>query len=245
MRRLLLLFSFALLYPALARSDEVTDLRDRAIKACAKDPADFKKLKTHTLKAKGIWRSGPEPTPVSFELAAVWPSQARFHWEFGVGAAKTSLTIVGADDRAWRKVGDMKSVEFGVEDFNDFRADAYAIWVSTLTTLNDLDSRLAIGPPAKVNGEPVVSLKVTRRSWPEITLYFDEKTMLLRKMTYKAREAGVTANKELIYDGHKLSNGLMLPSKQSMILQGREIYSWTEMEYAFPEKIEAKLFEKP
>jgi len=245
MRWLLLVLSFAFLHVTLARSDEATDLRDRAIKACAKEPADLKKLKIHTLKAKGISRIGPEPAPATFELAAVWPSQVRLSWEFGVGAAKNVLTIVGTDDRGWKKIGDMKATELNVEDLNDFRADAYAIWVSTLSTLNDADSKLALVPPSKVNGEPVVGLKVTRRSWPEISLYFDDKTALLRKMAYKSREAGVTLNKELIYDGHKDFKGLLLPTKQTMLIQGREMLAWSEVEYTFPEKIEPKLFEKP
>jgi len=245
MRSLVLIVAIAVLCPTAAFSDDVSDLRDRVLKAVAKDPADLKKLKTHTLKAKGISRIGPEPSPATFEMSAVWPGQVRLQWEFGVGANKNTLIVAGTDDRGWKKISDMKAIDLSVEEFNDFRSDTYAIWVSTLSTLSDVDSKLAMAAPSKVNGEPVVGLKVSRRSLPEITLYFDEKTALLRKMTYKSRDAGVTLNKEIIYEGHKDFNGLMMPTKQTTMIQNREMLTWNEMEFAFPEKIEAKVFEKP
>lgn len=245
MRRHLVIVAVACLYPAIARPDEATELRDRALKACAKDPADLKKLRVHTLKAKGISHAGTDPSPAEHEMSAVWPGQIRLRWDFGVGASKTTVTVGGSDDRGWRKVGDTKAVDLSIEELNDFRADTYAIWVATLSTLNDVDNKLTVASPSKVNGEVVLGLKITRRSWPDVTLYFDSKSALLRKMAYKAREAGVTANKEFIYDGHKDFKGLMLPTKQSLMIGNREVFVWNEIEYDFPEKIEPKLFEKP
>src|SRR5437764_1085167 len=78
----------------------------------------------------------------------------------------------------------------------------------------------------KVGSAPVVGLKVGRRPWPEVTLWFDEKTSLLRKMAYRSREAGATLSKEMIYDGHKEVSGLMVPTKQATVVQGREVYQW-------------------
>ena len=245
MRRLLLVLPFALVLPAVAHPDDATEVRDRALKAFAKDPADVKKMRVHTLKAKGITKIGPEPAPAIFESSAVWPGQVRFFWEFGAGATKSNITIAGMDDRGWRKIGTGGVMDLNIEEQNDLRADSYAMWVSTLSTLSDTESKLAVAAPTKVNGDPVFALKVSRRSFPDITLYFDEKTGLLRKMAYRSREAGVTLNKEMIYDGHKDVKGLMLPTKQSTTIQGREAFAWTEMEYAFPEKIDAKVFEKP
>lgn len=245
MRRLLLVLPFVLVIPAVARPDEVADLRDRALKAFAKDPADIKKIRVHTLKAKGITKLGGEPSPATYEESAVWPGHVRFFWEFGTGSSKNNITIAGIDDRAWRKVGTAGVADLGPEELNDFRADAYAMWVSTLSTMSDAESKLTMAAPTKVNGVPVLGLKVSRRSFPDITLYFDEKSGLLRKMSYRSREAGVNLNKEMIYEGHKDVKGLMLPTKLTIVIQGREAFAWGEMEYGFPEKIDAKTFEKP
>jgi hypothetical protein len=64
-------------------------------------------------------------------------------------------------------------------------------------------------------------------------------------MVYRSREAGVVLTKEKFYDGHKEVGGLKVPGRETTIVQGREVYSWTEMEYAFLDKIDPKAFEKP
>lgn len=245
MRYLLPALAVALVLPAASRADAVSDLKDKALKAVAKDPADLKKIRTHTLKAKGLSKLNAEPAPATLEIMASWPGQLRATWEFAAGTAKNGITLCGSDDKGWRRPVGAPAIDLSVEELNDFRSDAYAYWVSTLTTLNDVETRLSAGGTAKVGDKPVIGLRVSRRPWPEVTLYFDEKTGLLRKMTYRSRDAGVSTTKEMIYDDHKDFGGLMLPTKQTTIVQGREHYNWTDMEYAMPEKIEPKLFEKP
>jgi hypothetical protein len=245
MRRLFLVLPIVFILNAVVRADEVTDLRDRALKAFAKDPTDIKKMRVHTLKAKGTMKIGNEPMPATFEQSAVWPGQVRFFWEWGTGAAKNSVTIAGANDGGWRRIGTGPAMDMSIEEKNDLRADAYAMWVATLSTLSDTDTKLAVATPIKINGDPAFGLKVTRRSFPDVTLYFDEKSGLLRKTTYRSREAGVTLNKELTYDGHKPTKGLMLPTKETIVIQGKEAFLWGELEYEFPEKIDAKVFEMP
>jgi hypothetical protein len=246
MRHLLFALSLAIALPAAARPDEVSDLKDKALKAAAKDPADLKKFRSHTLKARGISRLSPEPTAATFELAAVWPGQFRATWEFGPpGGAKNGITLIASDDKGWEKQIGLATADLSVEKLNDLRSDAYAYWVSTLTTLNDAETRLSAGGTSKVGDDAVVGLKVSRRAYPDVVLYFDEKSGVLRKMTYRSRDAGVTSNKEMIYEGHKEAHGLTLPTRQTTLVQGREIYSWVAMEYGFPEKLDPKTFEKP
>jgi hypothetical protein len=245
MRRLFLVLPLVFIFNSVVRADEVTDLRDRALKAFAKDPFDSKKMHVHTLKAKGTMKIGNDPLPATFEESAVWPGQVRFSWEWGTGSTKNSVTMGGADDRGWRKIGTAAAMDLGIEEQNDLRADAYAMWVATLSTLSDTDSKLAVATPTKINGDPAFGIKVTRRSFPDITLHFDEKTGMLRKMAYRSRESGVTLNKEFLYDGHKQIKGLMLPTKETIIIQGKEAFVWGDLEYEFPEKIDAKTFEKP
>jgi hypothetical protein len=244
MRAILLTLPLVFVLPPLARADQATDLRDKALKALAKDPADLKKLRAYTMKAKGITRLGPEPMPATWEIAAVWPGQFRGTWEWGVGASKNSVVQCVSDDRGWRRVGSEPPIDLLVEQLNDLRADAYAIWVATLITLTDADTKLAYAGEDKHKDIPLQGLKITRRPWPDITLYFD-KDGLLRKMTYRSRDTGVNLTKEMIFDGHKEVSGLKMPTKQSIIVQNKESFTWTEMEYAFPDRIDPKTFQKP
>jgi len=244
MRAIFLALPLAIFFSATAGADEVSDLRDRVLKAYAKDPADIKKIRVHTLRAKGFSTFGDQPVPVTVELAASWPGHLKAVSEFGVGANKRIITMCGADDRGWKKFNADAAFELSADEVADFRGDAYGIWVSTLTTLNDADSKLSAAGRAKVGDDPVLGLKVSRRPWQDVTLYFHEKTGLLRKMTYRSRDSGATTTKDVTYDGHKLNGGLMLPTRQTTTIDGKELYTWTEMEYAFPGKLDPKLFEK-
>jgi hypothetical protein len=98
--------------------------------------------------------------------------------------------------------------------------------------------------PAKFGDLELQGLKVTRRPWPDINLYFD-KDGLLRRASYRAREAGVSVDKDMICDGHKEMSGLKMPTRLSVHIQKREVLSWSEMEFSFPDKIDPKTFEKP
>ena len=130
----------------------------------------------HTFKAKGISKLKPDPEPATWEVAAVWPGDIRLTWELGSGDKKTRFTLASTGDRGW-KSGTTIRPRTWLEVLNDVRADAYAIWVSTLTTLTDAETKLDYAGQSKLpNGDPVLGLKVSRRPWPDITLYFDAKS---------------------------------------------------------------------
>src|SRR5262245_7428812 len=190
MRRLLPLL-LSLLIPTAACPDEATDLRDKALAAAAKNPADLKKFKMYTLKAKGTSRLSAEPVDAAFDLVAVWPSRMRATWEFDSGANTKTATMCGVDDQGWQRATGLAPTDLTPDELTDFRADAYAVFTSTLLTLSEAGNTLTLAGRSKVNGDPLVGLKVSRRPWPDITLYFDEKTSLLRKMTYRSRQSGL------------------------------------------------------
>jgi len=244
MRAIFLALSLAILFTATARSDEVSDLRAQALKAYAKDPANIKKIRLYSFKAKGISTLGNQPVPSTFEMTAGFPGHLKATWEFGSGADKRVVTMCGADDRGWKKFDAGQAMELSVEALNDFRGDAYAVGVSTLITLNDVASKFSAAGRSKVGDDPVLGLKVSRPPMPDVTLYFHEKTGLLRRMSYRSREGGVMTTKDMTYDGHKETGGLMLPMRQTTHVDGKELYTWTEIEYTFLDKLDSKLFEK-
>lgn len=245
MPRLLLALPLALAVATPARPDEAADLKDRVLKAAARDPADIQKFKLFTLKAKGTSRASGEPLPAGFELAAVYPGKLKATWAFGEGAGKQVVTICATDDRGWRRGTNFPAADLGTEELNDFRSDAFAVFTSTLLPLAEKDTKVLPGGRSKVGADPVVGLKVVRRPYPEVTLYFDENTLLLRKMSYRSRENGIILQKEMVYGGHKPTSGLVLPTTQTTSVNGREVYTWTEMTFEFPDKLDGKTFDKP
>jgi hypothetical protein len=245
MPRLLLTLLFLLAVPAVAHPDEVTDLRDRVLKAAAKDPADVQKFKAFTLKAKGTSLLGPEPAVGTFELVAVYPGKLKVSWAFGSGDTKTAVSVCANDDKGWRSQSGAPARDMTIEELNDLRTDTYGVFASTLLTLTEPETKLAPGGRSKVGGAPVVGLKLSRRPFPEVTLYFDEKTYLLRKMTYRGRENGVVVSKEMVFGGYKEVGGLMLPTTQSTSAEGKEAYNLAEMQFTFPDRLDLRTFDKP
>jgi len=245
MPRLRLPVLLVLIAPAAARPDEVTDLRDRVLKAAAKDPADIQKFKAFALKAKGTSLLGPEPAPGSFELVAVYPGKLKVSWVFETGDGKTAVSVCAADDKGWRSQTGAPTRDMTVEELNDLRTDTYGVFASTLLALTEPETKLSLAGRSKLGGDPVVGLRLSRRPFPEVSLYFDEKTYLLRKMTYKGRENGVIVSKEMVFGGYKEVGGLMLPTTQSTRAQGEEKYNLAEIEFTFPDSLDPKTFEKP
>lgn len=244
MRRLLWAVPILMFAPA-AHADEAADLAARVLKACAADPADLKKLRTYTSKAKGTAVYGRDVLPASYDIRAIWPGQFSIYFEFDDKGTKKTITKAVSEDRGWQRVGGFPATELGIEDLNDFRTDVYGMWVYRLVTLAEAGTTLELAPKAKVNGEPVVGLVITRRPWPPVTLYFDEKTAFLRRAVIKSRDGAVVTTKQLTFDAHKSIGGVMLPTKQITVVEGREMFNWTEIEYTFPDKIDPKVFEKP
>ena len=245
MARLCLTLLLALIAAPAARPDEVTDLRDRVLKAAARDPAAIQKFKGFALKAKGTSLLGPEPAAGSFELVAVYPGKLKVSWAFGTGDARTAVSVCASDDKGWRSQSGAPTRDMTVEELNDLRTDTYGVFASTLLTLTEPETKLSLGGRSKVDGEPVVGLKLSRRPFPEVSLYFDEKTYLLRKMAYKGRENGVIVSKEMVFGGHKEVGGLMLPTTQSTRAQGEEKYNLAEIEFTFPVQLDLRTFDKP
>jgi hypothetical protein len=245
MRRLLLALPVALLLPAPARPDEVTELRDRVLHAAAQAPADINKFKLFRMKAKGTSKLSAEPTAATFDLAAVYPGKLKATWEFGGGENKQFVTVCGSDDKGWRHGTNFPATDLTLEELNDFRTDVYGVFCSTLLTLTEPDTKLALTGHSKVGSDPVIGLRLSRRPYPAITLMFDEKTLLLRRMSYRGRENGVLMTKDMTYGGHKAVGGLTLPTTQTTAVDGKEVYTWIEMTFEFPDKIDGKTFDKP
>lgn len=245
MRVIYLAFLCAIACVPAARGDEATDLRDRAMKAHFQNPSDIKKYRTVSISAKGTVRSDPEPTPATWEVQAVWPRKMRATYSFGGAATKNVVTMTATDDRGWIQRGNLAATDFSIEQITDYWGDAYAIWVATVTTLGDAENKLSTAPGVRLGSDTLLGLKVSRRPWPDVTLYFDSKTSLLRKLAYTSRDAGTQLAKEQFFSEHKDFGGIRLPTKQTTNVMGTEFFVWKELSFKFPDAIDPKVFAKP
>jgi hypothetical protein len=49
----------------------------------------------------------------------------------------------------------------------------------------------------------------------------------------------------MAYDAHKEFGGVQLPTRQITTVSGRELFSWSEIDYTFPDSVDAKTFQRP
>ncbi|WP_020474029.1 hypothetical protein [Zavarzinella formosa] len=243
MRRLLSVSLLLFISPVVFAAD-VDDFVKDVLKAHAKDTATLKKQSISIIKASGTMTLNGVKTPNIRTIQAIWPSQSLTYYEFGDEKMKGAMTLCVVNDRGWKRQSGM-SADLNLEEVNDCRQGMYAYWMLTLLPLLESGNKITFTPGIKVNGEPTTSITVARRNWPDMTLSFDPNTLLLRKISYKARETGVTKLQEMILGDHKEVEGIKLPQSLALTLDGKEIFSWTKFEYVFPEKLDRAIFDKP
>ncbi len=240
------MLALALFFPfaSIAMADEADDLLEKAFKAQAKDAETLKKLKTHVCMGKGKGRLPTGFEEVTMLRQCVWPGSFKITFVFGKEPMKLSSTVGVQDDRGWQTqanvAGDLPS-----ERVSEVRMSIYGICVSMLFPLRESGVKVSVIPGVKVGGEPTVGLRVTRRAWPEVSLYFDEKTMLLRKQVFRSPEQGVTVTKEDYFEDYKNFDGINMPTKIRNFVGGVEMFSWEGLDYTFPASLEKEIFDKP
>lgn len=225
-------------------ADDADDILNKALKAQAKDVAALKKLQTHICIGKGKGRFGPDLADVTMIRQASWPGQFRSQFIFQKDATKTDVTVVIREDRGWKLQTGMVD-ELSQDIVSELRMDIYGIWIGMLVSLQESGVKLSTIPGIKLGDTTTVGLRVSRRLWPEMSLYFDEKTMLLRKLVFRSADGGIVKTKESYFDDYKNFDGVMLPTKGKSMYGGVEAFTYETLEYTFPATLDKELFDKP
>ena len=238
-------FILTLLSVSLSYADSADDLVAQAARAYAKESSSFNKLKTMVVTEKGTVNQGGKSTPGVRESHIVWPSHYLAQFTLGEKPGTVTVTLCTNGDQGWRSSTGTPPGDLSIAELNEMRIDIYALWVCSLLFLKEGGTKFTAIPDAKVEGVTCKGLLINRRGYPDISLYFDSEKYLLRKASYKGRELGVAKQKELFFSDHKETGGLMLPTKSALRLDGKEVFTWTSIEYTFPDSIDKKKFAKP
>jgi hypothetical protein len=156
---------------------------------------------------------------------------------------KFPVTTVLNGDKGWQSSGG-PAMEMGAEGLRELRDELAVRRLATLTPLTRGEFKLAPLPEVKVNGEPAVGVKAAQGK-TEMKLYFDKKTHLLVKIERRASEGGQMLDKEYVFSDHKEFDGVQLPTKEVVLLNGRKFSEESGMTYKMPRKIDDAVFGKP
>jgi hypothetical protein len=152
--------------------------------------------------------------------------------------------IVLNGDKGWMLSGGA-SQEMNKELLSELREEPYVWWLATLTPLQKDEFELTPLPDAKVNGEDASVLKVSHRGHVDVRMFFDKKTGLLVKIARRAREAGISLDKEYAYSDYKEYEGVKLPTKEITTVNGKKLSEVKFADYQLLSKVEDKTFDKP
>jgi hypothetical protein len=156
----------------------------------------------------------------------------------------TKITSVINGEKGWELTGGAAR-EMVKEKVDDLREEAYVWWLATLAPLQKETFELSSLPESQVNGKPADVVKVASKGHPDARLYFDKATGLLVKIDRTTKEAGLEVFKEYLYSDHKEIDGVKVPLREVLQVNGRKRHDVTLTAYKVLAKPDESAFTKP
>lgn len=212
----------------------------------------LEKLSTASWKGRGLlYREGKEDKPLPFygEWSAELPGNYRYTYAFkGIGGGRLPVTTGLLVDKAWRTMRPDRGADDLTEQQMKIEKDEAHAWhVSHLTPLLTKDYQLMALPQTQRDGRNILGLKVDRKGFRGIYLFFDKQTNLLIYMDRKVfdPEKKQEVLMETSYVNFKQLGGATLAQSIAM-RQGKKLVMELEIDTvtlvaSFPDKF----FEKP
>jgi hypothetical protein len=162
-----------------------------------------------------IWVGGEQPFRT--ELIVNLPSQVRL----SADVSSSTLVLVLNGDKGWQLTGGAVT-DLSKQRLSELQEEGYVMWLATVAPLLKEGFDFRVLPEAKLGGRPTEGLRVLAKGRPEVALYFDKETGLLVRISRKATEAGLPVDKDYLYSDHKDYEGVKLPSKEIVMLNGKK-----------------------
>jgi hypothetical protein len=218
-------------------------LLEDAIKAHGGETA-LAKTRLTTRKISGNLVTAGKPFQFTAEITQDLPERSRASFELATANQKINLLLVRAGDKGWRSTGGVVA-EMAKEEVAELQEEAQFWWLLGLLPLRQAEFELTSLPAAMVHGRPAAGIKVARKGYEEVKLYFDKASHLLVKAERKAKEAGMAVDKELLFSEHKPFDGAVLPTKLTELTNGKKFLEATSIAYQFLGKVEEGTFARP
>lgn len=192
----LLLRALVCLQPGpLVAADSPREIIERAIRAVGgrealvrqHDAALHHRAKVHIKAAAAV------EMDADCELFSDSSGRSRLNLVFDLVGSKHEAIILLDGPRSWRKLDDTVT-DFTAEEVKDVEASGYRDRVlALLPLLDDPKFTLTALGESKVEGKPVLGIKVALKGQSDVRLYFNRETGLLVKYGYRAKKSGEAA----------------------------------------------------
>jgi outer membrane lipoprotein-sorting protein len=230
------------------RADDAADAKaivEKAIKAKG-DKED--KPVVETWKGKGTFTGGGFKMDFKSEAAFQGPDKYRFKVNGDFNGMEVEFFVVVNGEKAWQS-GFGTSEEITDEKLEHTKSEVYQLHVMSLRPLlKDKDFKLTTAGEKAVGDKAAKVVKVTREKRPTVTLYFDKDSGLLVKCDMMVKDefqGWKEVLSESYFEDYKDIGGRKLFSKMRVVRDGKTMIESTLSDQKTPEKLDAKLFEKP
>lgn len=200
---------------------------------------NLKKHQASTFKEKGTYYGMGEGVPYTASYAMQWPDKFRMEVT-GVFA------MVLNGDKGWIKMGD-QTREMSKEEVAQHQDGYKAGWIASLLPLQDKAFKLTLLGATEVEKQPAVGVQVKRPNYPEVKLYFDNKSGLLVKSEFEAyaQELKKRIHQEMYFQDYKLVEGIQTPTHMILKREGKVFVDAHVSDYKAHSQLDPKLFSMP
>jgi hypothetical protein len=219
----------------------------RAIKAVGGE-AKLKKLKSATLSMKGTFSKGG--MDVNFAMEVSVKDLTKYHLDATaevMGQQETVLLVVDGD-KVWTRERNRVREAPKEEALAIIRGDFHTLrLIQLLLPLKDKASKLSALKEVKVGGKPAVGIKVKRKDYPDLEIYFDKKSHLPVRCNVLVDDhgKGKAVPHEFLLSEPKKIGGVTHFTKIVVNRDGKKIVEF-ELNAVRPDaKLKATLFDKP
>lgn len=219
--------------------DQARTVIEKAIKAHGGTDA-LNKAQMRSRTGQGVVSLGGE-IRITTEETARFPDCCRMV----LNPDRNRIILVLNGDKGWTQAVGMTQ-EMAKSEVKEKQEELYVWWLMNLTPLLKDDFQLKPLAGAKVNGKDASVVFVSRKNSPDVRLFFDNESGLLVKIARRGTESGVPVGKEYLYSDHKEFDGVKMPTKEVIMLNGAVKLSEIKFnDYKVLSRVEDKLFEKP
>jgi hypothetical protein len=244
MRLALPALTFLALVPLTARADDATAVVEKAVGAMANSDLRLNRLRTIVRTERGTISLPTGDVEVQRTAYLNPPERLKYEARLTLNNQPESMTLTLNGVNGWQKSGPMlKDMTQG--EYDVMQDENYAWYLSTLLPLRQKGAVVKTAPAMTIAGKPAVGVSVARPSRSDVQLYFDGASNLPIKVKIKVREVGVEVLREYDLSGHKDFDGVKLPTKITILQNGKKIEDWTVVSYQTPDRLDDKVFAKP
>lgn len=231
------------------RADEDANVREliaRAIKAQG-GSENLTKLKANTSKQKGKVHVLGQALDFTGDTWVQLPDRLRSEVRSKFADQEINFLQIIAGGKGWIKVANMTQ-EMDKGMLEEAKEQMNAANITHLVCLSDKEYQLSPLGEVKVGDRPAVGVRVQRKGYRDVNLFFDKDKHLLLKMETRGKDpmqGGQEYTSTTRYEDYKKVEGMMVAHKVVIERDGKPYVEAEISDVKLSEKLDDNLFDKP